>query len=271
MKDDIKAIFWQTIKNRKKFIIVYAIIGVTLLWMYLAMFPAIAEKSDDFNKLLESYPESFTAILGVEEINFSTVENFIALEHMSIMWPIMVVLLLLGLAGPAIAGEIEKGTIELILSRPVSRVAVFAGRYLAATVALVVFILFSIFMVFPLAALHGIEISAMNHFKVSFMGLFFGLSVLSLGMLFSVIFSEKSKVYFTTGGIVGLMYIFSVASNLSENVAALKYFSFFYYFDGVQVMTKSQLNGLSVLVFLFFILLSSAFAAYHFNKRDIAV
>lgn len=271
MKTDIIAICKQTLLTRKKFVIAFCLISVALLWMYVGMFPSIAEKGDEFNKLLENYPESFSAFFGIEELNFSNIENFLAVENLSIMWPMMAILLVLGLAGPALAGEVEKGTIELIISRPVSRVSLFVGRYLASASALAIFILFSIFAIFPLAALHGIDVSAANHFKAAFMGLLFGLSVLSLGMLFSAIFSEKSKVYFTAGGILGAMYIFSAAANLTDKVSALKYLSFFYYFDGLQVMMRNQLSGWSVLVFLAFIIAVAAFAAYHFDRKDIAV
>ena len=271
MNKDIKTVFWQTLSARKRSLVVYAIVGLLLMWMFIAFYPSILADSAQFNELLQSYPESLTAILGIDEINFSTLENFLALENFSIMWPVIAIVMLAGIAGSSVAGEIEEGTIELIISRPISRIDLFLGRYFAGVASLIVFIVFSILSVFPLAALHGLETQFTNHLSASFMALLFGLSVLSLTFLFSVIFSEKSKVYYTSGGILGLMYILSGVSNLTENVSFLKYFSFFHYFGGVEALMNNEISVLSIIVFAVFILASTALAIQHFNHRDIAV
>jgi len=271
MNRDMKAVFWQSLVSRKKSLVVYCLIAIGLMWMYVAFYPSIAAQADEFNKLFESYPESFTAVLGIEEISFTSLENFLALEQFSIMWPIIAIIMLMGIAGSAVAGEIEKGTIEQVLSRPISRIDMFLGRYFAGFAAFTIFTALSVFSVFPLAALHGLQVKPDHHISVFFMCMLFGSSILSLSFLASVLFSEKSKAYFLSGGILGAMYVFSAIANLSDKIEFLKYGSFFYYADLVNVLTKNELPGFSIIIFLAFILISTAFAIAYFNKRDIAV
>lgn len=271
MQRDIFAILAQALSARKNYIAIFVLIGLLLTCMYLGIYPSIAQKGDEFNKLLESYPESMTAFFGLDELNFSRLENFLAIENFSLTWPLLAILMLMGIAGPAIAGEIEKGTIELILSRPVSRLGLFFGRYLAGVLALLLLLASSLLSVIPLAGVFGVKYAAANYMTASLAGLLFGLAVLSLGMLFSAWFSEKSRVYFAAGGTLGIMYILSAAANLTDKADALKYLSFFYYFDGIQVLMKNTINFQSIAVLAIFIILSTALAAYHFNRRDIAV
>lgn len=269
--NDLKIIFLQVLYNKRKLLSIYSFVGIAFVWMYVALFPAFAKQGEEFNKLLESYPEQLTAVLGIENLSFSTLQNFLALEYFSILWPLLVILVTLGFAASTISGEVEKGTVELILSKPVSRLALFFGSYFAAATGIIIFIIFSVFSVIPLSQLHGVEIEIMNYVSVAYVGLLFGLAVLSVGFLFSVMFSEKSKVNYATGGVLGFMYVLTLASNLSEKFASQKYLSFFYYFDGVNVLIKNEINPLSIAVFLVVIVVFTSYAAYHFHNRDIAV
>ncbi|MFC1632582.1 ABC transporter permease subunit [Patescibacteria group bacterium] len=264
-------IFWRTIKDRKTSLIVYCLGAVLVVWMFIAMFPTIQEQSENFAKLAESYPEGFMAAFGIEQMSFDTIESFLSLEHYSILFPIMIIFLLLGLAGAAIAREVEKGTIENLLSKPISRTKVFFGKYLAGIFALVLFIIFGVFSTALLCEISGIEYVLKAHALVGALSFFFGWAVLSISFMFSTIFSERNKTHMASGMILLGMYLANVAASLLDKISDLKYISLFYYFDYNTALLDSQLELLPIIVLGGVAIICTAIGVVWFNKRDIAV
>ena len=152
-------IIWRSIKDRKVSLIVYMASAMLFMWMYVALFPSIAAQSESFTALMDSFPEAVFAVFGMEEMNLSSLENFLAMEHFSLVLPLMVIFLLVPVAGRAIAGEIELGTVELLIGRPISRSKLYLSKYISGIGILATFTVFSVFSVIPFAGLHGVEYS----------------------------------------------------------------------------------------------------------------
>ncbi|MEW6407937.1 MAG: ABC transporter permease subunit [Patescibacteria group bacterium] len=219
-------IFWRTIRDRKLSLLIYCLAGILLLWMYIGFFPSIRDQAEKFKEVFEAYPESMMKAFNIEELNFDTLEKFLTVEQFSIIWPIMVIFLVVSIAGTALSGEVEKGTAEILLSRPVSRLKIFFSRYLAGLFILLVFTVSSVFFVVPLARLSKVDFVFENYVTIAVLGFLFGWAIFSMGMMFSAIFSERSKTYMVTGGILLVMYVLKIAASLKESLDKLKYFFF---------------------------------------------
>ena len=205
---------WRTIKNRKISLLVYSISSIVLMEMFVAIFPMFAGKQEEWEPLLELYPEEMFQMMGLELSDFSISDfgSFLAMEHFSIMWPILIIVLAISFGSAQIAGEIEKGTIEMLISQPISRIKLFFSKYIAGAFNVFVFTVVSILSVVPLAAMHGIEYNPDIFIIMTVLGLLFGLAVFSVSMLASSIFSEKSKANFTVGGLLMASYVINILS-----------------------------------------------------------
>jgi ABC-2 type transport system permease protein len=195
----------------------------------------------------------------------------LALENFSIMWPLLVIFMVIAFAGTSLAGEIEKGTMSLTLSRPVSRTTIFVSKYLAGLVAILFFNVISIYFIIPLSRLHNVTYILESYTTISVLGFFFSLAIFSLSSLFSALFSEKSKVYMVMGGIMFSMYIFNVVANLRESWEDFKYFSFFHYFNYNQALFEYEISWESLFVFGITIIVSFVCGILIFKHRDIAI
>lgn len=266
-------IFWRTIRDRKWSIIIYTLMSVLFTWMYVGMFPSFSGKVEEFNKLLEAYPESMMKALGIEEASlmFSSIERFLAVENFSMIWPIMAIAFLVAWGGSQIAGEIEKGTIEMLISQPISRLKLFFAKYFSGVFALLIFTFVSIYCVIPLAKLYDVSYQAKGYLYLSIISFLFGLAVYSISIFFSTVFSEKGKAYFLSAGMMVLMYVAQIVANLKESLANFKYATFFYYYDYNQALFNFQIDGLSILVFLGVSIFFTTLAAFWFSRRDIAI
>ncbi len=269
----MKAIFWRTIKDKRIILLIYCLGIVGFLWMYVGMFPSFADKKEEVNQLMQYYPKDLMQAFGVTEITqiFSTLENFLAMEQFSIVWPIVAIAFVVSIGGASIAGEIEAGTIETLLELPVSRIKIFFAKYLAALVMIIVFTAVSIFAAIPLAAAYHVDYQTSHYLTTFIIGLLFAWAIMTLAFFFSVIFNSKGKAYFIPVGILILMYVLKIISSLKDNLKDLQYTSFFYYFDVNKSLIDNKIDSWSYLIFGGVIIVFTIIAVLWFKKRDIAV
>lgn len=267
------ALFWRTIKDRKYTILIYCLASILFLWMYIAFYPTIHDKAQEFSQLLSAYPESFMKAFNINpsQLLFTTLESFLAMEQFNIVWPIMLFAFFIAWGGSAIAGEIEKGTIEILLAQPISRLKIFLAKYLSGTLMILLFTAVSVFAVIPLAKIYHIDYQLFHYWTIALIGFLLGGAVFSIAIFFSALFSDKGKAYFLTSGILVVMYVLNIMASLRDNLETLKYFSFFYYYDPAKALIDNQIDHWAYLVFISTIVLFTIFAALIFQKRDISV
>lgn len=266
-------IFWRIIKDKRTALIAYTIGAVLTIEMYIALFPAIQKQSEQLNQLLAAYPKGFMEAFGFNgtEALFSKLESYMSTEYFSFFWPIMVVTMVVAFANLMIVAEIERGTIEMSLAQPVSRLKLFFSRYLAGVVYFVVFAVISIFAIIPIAKLNNVAFQLENYWTITGISILFGLSVFSIAAFFSSIFSEKGKATACSAALLILMYLMNIVGTLKESLHNVQRFSLFYYFNPSTVFGNNQVVEHSVLVFSGIIIVFTLGAALWFNRRDIAV
>ena len=264
-------IFTRILKDRRLLILIYTLAAVAFLWMYVGFFPSFKDQTSSVEQLLSSYPESLMKAFNIDFKSFSTVEGFVSTEQFSFMWPIMIIFMLTGFAGACFSGEVEKGTAELLLSQPISRIKIFIARYLAGITMLLFFVFFSIFALIPLCKIYDIALTNTHIYTMSILSFLFGLAIYSISMFFTAVFSDKGKVYFITGGILILMYVLNILSGIKENLADLKYGSFFYYFNPTKALVYGEIDHWSYLIFIGTAVIMFVLSLIWISKRDVAV
>ncbi len=268
----IKRFFLTTLKElrlKRLTIISYTFAAFAFLLMYAAVYPAVQDQSAKFTELFSSYPKEFLEAFSISQIRMDTYENYLAMEHFSIIWPLMVALLTVTLSGFAIAGEIEKRTMSIMLSLPMSRLNIFFAKYTAGIIALLIFSFISIMAAVPLAWIFDFGINSSTFWATLLISLAFGWALLGLGFCISSFFSEKGQAYLILGGTLLLMYVINVISQLVNSIDWLKYFSIFNYYKPTDIMTGASLDVWSTLVLCAVAIISTLFGALWFKRRDV--
>lgn len=260
----------QTIKKKRNTLLAYLAINGALVWMLVAVFPSMAQKGEELSKAFENYPEVMLKALNIDMASFLTsLEGFLTAENFSIMWPIILIILTISLGTGAIAGEVEKGTIEILLAQPLSRVKIFLAKYAAGIMITFLFVLISVFSVIPFALLHNVEFDSQSYLVMSALGALLGFSLLGLSMMFSSFFSERGKAAALTTAVVIVMYAFNLIASFKESLDKLKYLSFFYYHDHNAAMLEHLIDPLAIAVFLGVGVVCALVGLVVFVKRDI--
>jgi ABC-2 type transport system permease protein len=99
-------------------------------------FPTLRENAADFEEMFESYPEALRAMFNmVEGVSMGTGPGFLNMELFSLVLPLLLIVYAMGFGSRAIAGEEEEGTLDLLLSGPITRRRVIAEQFAAMVVS----------------------------------------------------------------------------------------------------------------------------------------
>lgn len=266
------AIISKTIWQNRIKLTASLIILIMFVWMYAGFFPAFQDKTQQMEELMSAYPESLTKAFGLEgESFFTSFESFLGVEHFSIVWPLILIIFALTFASGALAGEVEEGTIEVILSQPISRSRVYFAKYLAGIIMIALFVVISNLSILPLANYYDLTVNVEGVFVVSWLGFLFISAVFSFTFLLSSIFDSRSYPTFITAGLVIIMYVLNILSSLKESAQDLKYGSCFHYFDYQKALVDSNIDSISLIVFIGSIIIFTFCGWLIFNKKDISI
>jgi len=99
-------------------------------------FPALRENAAEWERMLENYPEALRAMFNmVEGASFGTGPGFLHMELFSLVLPLLLMVFAVGFGARAVAGEEEEGTLDLVLSAPITRRRVIAEQFAAMVVS----------------------------------------------------------------------------------------------------------------------------------------
>jgi len=95
-------------------------------------FPTLRENAAQFEEMFESYPEALRVMFNmVEGVSMGTGPGFLHMELFSLVLPLLLIVFAAGFGSRAIAGEEEDGTLDLLLSAPITRRRVLAEQFAA--------------------------------------------------------------------------------------------------------------------------------------------
>jgi len=265
------ALIIQTVKKSKWSIVGYTLAAAVMVWLLVTIYPSISTQGEELRKAFESYPAAIFEAFGIDmEGFFATLEGYLGGEQYSMTWPIILIMLVASFGGGALAGEIERGTIGILLSQPLSRIKLFLGKYLAGLVVILTYVFASILVVVPAAEIYDVSYRFQNHLTLAILGSLFALALFGITMMFSAFFSERGKVTLFSAGLFMLMYFLNVLANLKESLVNLKYLSLFHYFDYGKALLENRIEPLTIAVLLGVGVIGTLVGLVWFNHRDIA-
>lgn len=251
--------------------LIYCAIGLLFLFLYVSIFPSLATQQQSVDQLMKSLSPTMLKAFNIDVNISNTLTGYLSSKHFALMWPILGVFMVIAYGSYALAGEIEKGTMALFLSAPVSRTQIYVAKYATGILGITLFVVLTALITIPIAQFFDLSVPNEKYYAFAFGGGLFLMAVYSMAYMLSALFSERGKA----SGIAGLvflgMYIANVMSGLLEKLENLKYFSFLYYFDANQIFIRDGMKSESIVVFICVTIVTFFVGLYCFNKRDIVV
>ncbi len=180
----LHSVFAKTVYDRRHGLLWWSL-GIGLLTLaVLSAWPSIR---DEYQRLVQNYPEALLAFFGIEKSGVGTAGGYLQAELFGFMLPLMLIAYMIAGGSAATAGEQEAGSLELLLAQPVSRTRVLLEKYVAlcATLALIT-VAFGVVLV---GCSHVFDLGIAVHrlaaatFSAYMLGLLFGAVALLAGCM----------------------------------------------------------------------------------------
>jgi beta-exotoxin I transport system permease protein len=173
-------------------------------------------------------------------------------------------------AAGSVAAEVERGTIDLVLTRPVGRLPYLLAKALASIVAVTVVEAGGLLgVLFARQTISGVgELSAgaaLRAFAGSWL-LFVGVAM--LGLLVSARSSLRGRAIGITVGIVVAWFFMNFIALLIDSISGLRYASPFHYFQPADLLA-GKASGRDPLVLAAVAAIALVAAAASFARRDL--
>ena len=213
---------------------------------------------------LDMYPEAFRNAFGISDMG--TVGGFLEAQFFNYIGPLVLSFFPILVLSAVIAGAEERGTIDVLLGKPLPRWQLVVGSFVTVATSLLGILTILTLFTWLAAALSGVDLSfgmalegALNLWPIS---LFFG----GLALLCSAIFRQRILAIAVPAAVLFGMYLLDVVGGLAEDAEALQSVSAFYYYSSgiTEGIDWANFVGLVVAALVLAVL-----AILAFRRRDI--
>ncbi len=261
-------IIFQRLREQYKSVLIYTGALIAYALLMVGIFPTIQKM--DLTALMASYPKDIANFFSSSGMtSYNTIEGYMSMEYLSMFFIIIIVFYIGSAAGSAIAGQIEKRTMDFNLSQPVSRTkmvlaeAAVAVKYSALIVFLVSLFMFIFGKIFN-TPFHVRGLVAFTVVAVLFLWALYGIAI-----FFSSLLRTKLSVVLLIFGFVMASFVFSSLTRIVEKIQHLDKISIFYLYNPEQLLKTGTINWNQAGILFLIFALGLSIAIVIFNKKDI--
>jgi ABC-2 type transport system permease protein len=244
------------------------IIGSAAIITWVSFVYPVLRDSEEMKGFVEDLPSGMLAVFGIDPATYLTGAGFLQAQFFSLFGPLMIIGLGISLAVGATAKEEKDGTMDMLLSVPISRASLITQKALMVTtiVALVASTVAATMLILNVVIDLGLSIEGVVAVNVSLalLGLIFGGVTLAVGA-----FSGKPSTAIGIGILVAAVaWLVNAFANLFDWLEIPSKLSpFTWYLEG-----SPLINGWTVaqvwMVVAVLVLVAAAMAL--FNRRNIS-
>ena len=205
-------------------------IGVALYGLLMAsLFDSIVG-IEGFEEMMAAYPEDIAAFFGGLTA-ITTPKGYLDIYYFNYM-PIIIGIFAVSMGAGLLVGDEEKGTLDLVMSHPISRTSLFWGRVLGSVAVMVLILLVGwLSWVLP-AQSTSIDLTWIELLRpfapMLAQLLLFG----ALALLLSLVLPSVRAAGMLTGGLLVGNYLLVGLSNLNQDLKAFIEYTPLYYYQG---------------------------------------
>lgn len=262
-------IFRRSLRLQRRSLVGWTVAFVLLTLITLVSWPSIREGAEEFQKAIDTLPASMKAFVG-DLSDVTTGPGFVRGRLFALILPLLFLVYAVGRASDTIAGEEERGALDLLLAQPNPRARLLLQKVSAIALGV-------IFLELPLLVLvvaGDLVFSLDLHWgrlAVTFlMLLLHTYAVGGIALAVGASTGRKGIAIAAGAGVGAAGFLLEGLANLAKEIEFLRYASTFYYYGGGKTLTTlDPWIGLAVLSLL--TVATVIVSLVMFERRDIAV
>ncbi len=255
------SIQWRSFLLLNGLLILFAMLN---LWVI-----AVMNADNTIAQIMQQMPTVFRSAIGVEDVRRITSQHFMLLSFTHPLPLVIILTFVVGLASRALAGEIESGTIELLLSRSVTRLQIVLSNMTVLITGLTIMILTTYFGIWGSAQHFDLLFPPMIFRRVLINFYLFHLTIGSIALAISSAKCERGRVLSLTIGFILVQFFMDFFGRTISALKFMKYSTIFSCFDPLQILLTRRLDVLHLVILIVISAACFGFSIYHFNRRDI--
>ncbi|MGI9017661.1 MAG: ABC transporter permease subunit [Euzebya sp.] len=245
------------------------VLGLALLGVITAgTWPAVRDAGEEFSAALQNLPQALTAFLGEGLTDFSAAGLVGSRQFGSIGMAVMIGFAI-SRGARAVAGEEGNGTLELLVTQPLSRAAVAVAKVLSTLLALALLVLAQMGLLLAMMPVVGLDFAVADVIGAS-AGLYclagmFGMVSFAVGAATG----NRGSAVGVAAGLAAALFVLSGLGVLVEGLAPVADLSPFHLYDGSTVLADGvNVTAVSVFAALAVALVVGGILA--FERRDLS-
>lgn len=129
-----RSVFGKALDDQRRSLVGWSI-GISLLVLFtVAFWPSMRDSADRFTAMVEEMPAALRAMMGTTDI--ASASGFLSGQLFALLLPAMIAVLGIGKGAQTVAGEEERGDLELLLARPLPRWRIATAKGVAVLVTI---------------------------------------------------------------------------------------------------------------------------------------
>ena len=222
-------------------------------------------------KFIEVFPPFLKNAIGGDALQVGNVAGLISIGYQHPLVLIMYMLFAVGVPTGFLAGEVQRGTMELILSRPATKrqVYVCAGGLTLVGMFMLVIVMFLGTVVATNLYDFGEPIPLHLFFRVAVNGGLLASAVGAIALMAGAAFASRGMAVGVTVGFLVVSYFVDVFSEWWPWMESLAPWTLFYYVDGAKIFSQPTwpLGDMSVLIAA--IVIAAVAGGIIWDRRDL--
>ncbi len=260
-------IFLKTLRDQRRSLMWWAIAMVATAVFTILFYPSL-KNSPEMDRMAEQMPEALRKAFLGEITQLTSPEGFLNSQLFIFFVPLLFLVFAVAQGSGAIAGEEQRGTLELLLSHPVKRRRVVLDKFAAMVVTTFVLALALWAGLLVGAAVVGMDISVLRLAEATFSGVLLGLAFGAMALALGCARGSRGLSIGVSSGLGAVAYLWNALSPLVASLEPYRKLSPFYYYYAADPLSNGLAPGhVAVLIGLMAALM--VIAPLAFERRDL--
>ncbi|MFA5860483.1 MAG: ABC transporter permease subunit [Candidatus Thermoplasmatota archaeon] len=262
------SVFQRTLRDQQRALFGFGLGLVIYVSFIAAFYPTVRAQREQFDQLIAAYPPALRAAFGITDLGSAA--GFLSAELFSAMLPLVFLIYAIGRAADVVAGEEERGALDVLLTHPVSRRRALAGKAggLAVGLAALAVLLWAALAVGGFVV--GMGLDLLRVAEVVLLLLLLSYAFGSIALLLACFRGRKGSAVGASSAIAVASYLLYSFGSIVDALATVRKASPFYYYAASPPLTAT-FEPAHAAVLAALTLVATVLAFWAFERRDIGV